>query len=270
MRPVTDTAELAALRPVDLATVVDAASLWRRVDRKYVVPADELPGLLSAVSGTHHVLEIDGRRATSYRSAYLDTDDLRLCRDHLQGRRRRWKARSRLYVEDALCRFEVKVKGDRGETVKHALELSVGAYGRFEEPQRTFLLDVLPSLEDARVDLDGLHPVLEVGYLRSTLVDLAAGVRVTIDQHLGAHAMPGGPLEPGVVRLDPGRVVVETKGGSRPGAVDLLLRRAGHRPVTLSKYVAGASLLADHLPLQAARPLMARGFRRCDEERRAS
>lgn len=101
---------LAQLAPVDLATVMAVAPLARRVDRKYLVPAPDAARLVAALAGTHRVLRIGGRRSTTYRSTYLDTDDLLLCRAHLQGRRLRWKARSRLYVEDGLCRFEVKVR----------------------------------------------------------------------------------------------------------------------------------------------------------------
>ena len=51
-------------------------------------------------------------------SVYFDTPRLDACRDHVQRRRLRWKVRSRLYVEDQLCRLEVKSRDGRGHTVK--------------------------------------------------------------------------------------------------------------------------------------------------------
>lgn len=250
---------LAGLTPVDLATVVEVAPLARRTDRKYLVPAHDAALLVDRLSASHHVLEIAGRRSTTYRSTYLDTDDLRLCRDHLQGRRLRWKTRSRLYVEDRLCRFEVKVRGARGETIKHALDLDASGYGRFGHTERAFLLDVLGSEHPALVHL---RPVLEVAYSRATLVDLHGGTRLTID-----HGVVGRPtraataaLRSGAVAVDSDRVIVETKSGLRRGLADGVLAELGHRPLPLSKYATSAALLADGVPDNQLRRLVGRGL----------
>ena len=50
------------------------------------------------------------------------------------------------------------------------------------------------------------------------------------------------------VWLDHGYVLVETKGGLRPGRADRLLAGLGARPRSFSKYVAAASLMRDDLP----------------------
>lgn len=253
--PLTD------LPAVDLATVLRVAALARRVDRKYLVPAEDAARLVRDLAGSHHSLEIGGRRATSYRSTYFDTGDLRLCRDHLQGRRLRWKARSRLYVEDSLCRFEVKVKGARDETVKHFVDLDASAYGRLGSQERAFLADVLGERLPAPVQL---RPVLEVRYSRATLVDLLDGSRLTIDHGVvGRPTLSGHPhsagLRPGAVAFDRDHVIVETKTGARPGAGDRLLGAMGHRPLSLSKYVTSAALLADDVPDNLVRRLVGRG-----------
>src|SRR5689334_15515110 len=105
-------------RPVGLETLVEHAALMQRTDRKYIVPVDAVRELVAEISDTHRALEIKGRRYTSYRTLYFDTPDLVSAKSHVQRRRRRWKVRSRLYVEDQLCRVEVKTKDNRGETVK--------------------------------------------------------------------------------------------------------------------------------------------------------
>ena len=249
------------LAAVDLATVLRVAPLARRVDRKYLVPVEDAARLVRSLAGSHHALEIDGRRSTTYRSTYFDTGDLRLCRDHLQGRRRRWKARSRLYVEDGLCRFEVKVKGARDETVKHSVDLDAAAYGRLGPEEHAFVARVVGARLPA---LALLRPVLEVRYSRATLVDLADGSRLTID-----HGVVGRPtrsagscpaiLRPGTVAVDDDRVIVETKTGARAGAGDRLLMEMGHRPLPLSKYATSAALLADDVPDNLVRRLVGRG-----------
>ena len=67
------------------------------------------------------MLEIAGRRAFAYDTVYFDTGDLLTARAHVQRRRRRFKCRSRLYVDTEACAFELKTKGARGGTVKHRI-----------------------------------------------------------------------------------------------------------------------------------------------------
>ncbi|HWJ80693.1 MAG TPA: polyphosphate polymerase domain-containing protein [Nocardioides sp.] len=261
---VADLLPLDDLEPVDLAAVLQAAELARRVDRKYLVPASDAAELVGALAPSHRVLQIGGRRSTTYRSTYLDTDDLRLCRDHLQGRRLRWKARSRLYVEDRLCRFEVKVKGARGETVKHVIETDPESYGGYGERERGFVEGVVgSSLRTAHADL---KPVLEVGYSRATLVDLDGGTRLTVDHGVAGRPTGTGPVwRTGTVAFDHDRVIVETKGESRPGPADRMLAELGHRPLSLSKYATAAALLGEGVADNAVRWLVGRGVRLHDD-----
>ena len=249
---------LSDLAPVDLDTVLAVAPLARRVDRKYLVPLADASELVARLADTHHALQVAGRRCTTYRSTYLDTGDLRLCRDHLQGRRLRWKARSRLYVEDGLCRFEVKVRGAREETVKHAVDLEPSSYGRYGAGERALIGGVLAAPHPAVPDL---RPVLEIGYTRATLVDLRAGARLTVDHGVvGRPTAAGSPeLDRGSVAVDHDRVIVETKSGSRPCLGDLVLAAMGHRPLAISKYATSAALLARGVPDNQVRRLVGRG-----------
>jgi hypothetical protein len=101
---------LDALPRITLAEVLAAASATTRVDRKYLVPVERVEAFLAEAPASLRLLTIGDRLSTGYRSTYFDTADLLTCRAHVQGRRRRWKARSRLYVEDGLCRLELKVR----------------------------------------------------------------------------------------------------------------------------------------------------------------
>ena len=78
-----------------------------------------------------------------YRSTYFDTADLAACRAHIQQRRRRWKARSRLYVEDGLCRIEVKAKDGRGVTTKTVADADVAGYGLLGADEAAFVAAAL-------------------------------------------------------------------------------------------------------------------------------
>jgi hypothetical protein len=110
----SEMAESVAKRaPASLTEVTEQAALRVRVDRKYMVPVDHFGELMARLSQRYTVLEIDGRRAFAYESVYFDTSDLLTCRQHLQGRRRRYKVRTRAYLDTAYCAFEVKFNGAR-------------------------------------------------------------------------------------------------------------------------------------------------------------
>ncbi|MEV5873515.1 polyphosphate polymerase domain-containing protein [Streptomyces sp. NPDC052101] len=232
---------LSALRGATLTEVDAAAALQHRTDRKYLIPLDRARLLVDRLAGSHHVLDLAGRRTTSYLSTYFDTEELGAWRAHVQGRRRRWKVRTRLYAEDGLCRVEVKTKDGRGATVKHALRIPGHAYGRLDDVAAEFVDGVLRGA-DAPVTAATLSPSAEIRYVRATLADLDHGTRVTLDHGLTCHR---GDRTAG---LDPAYVLVESKGGARLAPADRLLLRLGARPVSLSKYVVGQSLLTPGLP----------------------
>ena len=234
--------DLSRLAPLTLEEVTATAPALTRVDRKYVVPRAVAQDLVDGLGPTVRVLEVAGRRVTTYRTTYLDTTRLTSCREHLQQRRRRWKVRERVYVEDGLRRLEVKLRDGAGRTVKHLAPLT--SWHEAAEPLHETDLPVLgAALAGAghTVALRTLRPSVLVTYRRSTLADPTTGTRVTLDTDVVSR------LGDGRVRLDHSLVIVETKGLPRPGDADRLLVAAGHRPVSLSKYVSAAALLRDDL-----------------------
>ncbi|MEV5448070.1 VTC domain-containing protein, partial [Streptomyces sp. NPDC052644] len=98
---------LAQLTPIGLAELTERAALQTRFDRKYLLPLAELPGLLAGLDHTDQVLEIDGSRAFRYESIYFDTADLVSFRLTARRRRRRFKIRTRTYLDSGLCWLEV-------------------------------------------------------------------------------------------------------------------------------------------------------------------
>lgn len=224
-----------AVRPVTLEELVEAAALMHRTDRKYIAPIDGVRALVNDLADTHHVLEIKGRRYTTYRTLYWDTSGFEAARSHVQKRRRRWKVRSRLYVEDGLCRIEVKTKDNRGETQKVMGMSDPERYGLLTGEEADFVAFHLSAHPEVKVA--DLVPAAEVCYTRATLADLTAGTRVTIDWKLVCH------LETGDVWMDESYALIETKGPSTPGVADRALNRLGIHPRSFSKYVAAASTM---------------------------
>ncbi len=92
-------------------------------------------------------------------------------------------------------------------------------------------------------------------YRRATLADTGdEPSRVTIDWQLRS------ALDGHEVWLDDDFVLVETKGGLRPGTADRVLAGLGARPRSFSKYVATASLLRDDLADNDVRRLHGRAL----------
>jgi hypothetical protein len=229
------------LHPASLAQVVERADLAHRLDRKYLVTANTARELVAALADSHHVLQIEDRRYSTYRTTYFDTPDLLCARSHVQGRRRRWKVRTRLYVEDARCRVEVKARSGRGDTIKTATTADPLRYGTLDGVSLAF---VQQSLAEFHPDFDvkTLAPKAELAYVRMSLVDLLGRARVTIDWRVRAE------LPRGRTWVDENYLIVETKGGVRPGTADRALLARGIRPRGFSKYIAMASCLEPTLP----------------------
>jgi hypothetical protein len=249
--PMTQRLGLDDLRTVGLDTLVDHAALMERTDRKYIVRVDTARALVDAIADTHRVLKIEGRRSTTYKSLYFDTPDLSSVQAHIQRRRRRWKVRSRLYVEDDLCRVDVKTKDNTGATIKVMAESVPSRFGTLVGAERRLVERQLAGYVDA--DVSTLVPAAEIDYTRSTLTDLDAGARVTIDWDLATRTNMGAAW------LDSGYVLVETKGPDATSRANQVLSEFRIRPQRFSKYVAAASTTTPRIPDNDFRRLLARG-----------
>src|SRR3954453_438397 len=204
---------LAGLPTIDLPSLEADAALAVRTDRKHLLAWDGVTRLLQALALTHAALEIDGRRAFAYDTTYFDTDDLHCFRAHVQGRRRRFKCRTRLYADSDVCALEVKLRGDGEQTVKLRRPMSARRHGSLDAAGRAFLGTCLE-------EVPALSPALRGRHTRVTLV--GEGERCTLDFDL-AYA-GGGALAAGLV-------IVETKSVLGRGLADRALLGLGSRPV---------------------------------------
>lgn len=233
MRPreVLDQA-VGSLEPVELEEVLRLAELQTRVDRKYLLSAEQVADLIGDLGLDYRALRIEGRGLFAYESVYFDTPDLMTFRAHQQGRRRRFKVRTRTYADSGDCLFEVKLKGHRGVTVKERLAHPPQHRDRIDGRARAFVEEVLADFEAA--PRWRLEPVLHTWYRRATLVGPAEGARLTFDVELEFGS-------PGRTAGGSDRVIVESK-STGFGSADRALARRGVRPVRLSKYCVGIAL----------------------------
>ena len=182
------------LAPTGLAELNAAAGLLVRVDRKYLVPLTTAQGLVDALTGAARVLQIEGRRGFSYASTYFDTPDLDSYLLAAHKRRRRFKIRTRSYLDSGSCFLEVKTRGPRGATVKRRVQCPPLDAGRLTPSGRDFIAsrladDVAPP-ERARRLAQALEPVLITRYERATLHLPEESARLTLDTRLAWIGLP--------------------------------------------------------------------------------
>jgi Domain of unknown function (DUF4956)/VTC domain len=228
-------ASVAGLPVVGLAAVVDRSAPQARVEHKYLVPLERLAELAARLPDSYAVLEVDRLRGFAYQSVYFDTADLLTYRQHLQGRRRRYKVRTRAYLDSGACTFQGKRKGRREQTIKARLPYPVADRARINPQAQAFLADRLR--EAYRRPAPQLAATVTTAYRRTTLVDLQRGMRLTCDVDLIGSG--GGNVAVGLSR----HVLVETKRHGPHHDADTALRSLGLRPVEVSKYCVAVALL---------------------------
>lgn len=250
------TATLATMPTIGLAELEDRAALLSRVDRKYIVPVADADWLLDRLAPDARVLEIGGVRRFRYESLYFDTPGLLGYLRTAYRHRRRFKVRTRAYVDSGSCFLEMKMPGPRGSTVKYRVAHDIEGR-RAIGSGRGFVDEVFLRHELGDSFGEELLPVLRTEYRRCTLLLTGAGSRVTIDT--GLHWSAAG-RELHLPRI----AIVETKTSRAAGDADRRLWQRGHRPVAVSKYATGLAALRAELPAAPWRRVIRRHF--CPEE----
>jgi len=240
-----------ALAPLSLEDVLAVADLQTRTDRKYVVEPEVFALLVEQLGAGLGVLEIAGVRSFRYESVYFDTPALDSYLGAAHGRRRRFKVRTRSYLDSGDCMLEVKTRNGRGETVKTRMPYDIRRRTTIDPAGLDFVRSHAALPAGAT-----LAPVLTTAYARATLVDLATGSRLTCDSGVECSSPAGAS-----VSLEP-ELLVETKSAGAPTAADRFLWRAGVRPVAVSKFCVGMAALDASLPANQWSRILRRHFDR--------
>ena len=195
--------ELSGLEPIGLDALTSSAALLTRKDRKYIVPL-ALAQQLATQAGLR-VLEIDGRRSFSYESVYFDTPQRTSYFAAAHKRRRRFKVRTRSYLDSGICSLEVKTRERRGLTEKHRL-----AYDVARRDQLTGdALEFVDRFERIAPISRRLRATLITRYDRTTMLETSSLSRTTVDTNLRWEDIGGSTISL------PGIAIVETT--SPPG-----------------------------------------------------
>ncbi len=173
-------ADLSPFGHVSLDDVNRQAALLDRMENKYLIDLPAFRRMLKELSQQFDILSIDDEVIFNYDTVYFDSGTLVAYRDHAQGRRKRFKIRSRHYVESDLYFFEVKLKGERGRTVKKRIPYDPAQHGNMTGAAQEFVRDCFRKEYDTEFPHE-IGPKLTIRYRRLTLVGKRAPERVTID-----------------------------------------------------------------------------------------
>ncbi len=229
--------KLAGFAPVSLDDLDERAALQKRIDRTYLVEEAIFEELLAALREDHEVLDIEGRRSAGYHSVYFDTSDLLCYREHIEGQKPRFKARTRHYLDTDLCHFEVKVKLAGGGTAKQRHDHDPARRDELTDAAQTFLDEELRHRAD-RPGPGELRPALTTSFERMTLAARDTSARLTCD----ARVRLGRP-DGDTAALAEGHRLLETKSPDGDSPADRALARAGVEAISLSKYRLGVGML---------------------------
>lgn len=229
--------------PISLDELTEQAELLTRVDRKYLLTAQDAATVLDELATlAPRVLQIDGRRDFAYESVYFDTPELLSYRLAAHDRRRRFKLRTRGYLDTDGAFLELKTRGSRSATVKDRIPVDPDDRDRITGAGAAYVTDAIHDLGMAPGTVQRLRPTIITRYRRTTLVIPGSAARATIDTELEWVDVDG------VALRRPDLVVIETKSTGSAGEVDRLLRRSGHRPSRISKFATGLAVLRPDLP----------------------
>ena len=223
------------LPSIGLDEVLARAELLNRNDRKYLVPYTTFERFLAGMRDRLSVLQIDGVRRFRYTSIYFDTPSLLTYHQHLQRRRRRYKIRTRTYVDTSTCMLEVKMKGHRDATDKRRISWPARLAGQLTSDGERFAASVLNH--ELGLPLPRLERTLRIDYQRTTLVSVDGAARYTCDtgiRFVGRRGSADGPSD---------HVLIEVKSAGSKDPAHRLLWRLGVRPVQMSKYPVAVALL---------------------------
>ena len=229
IHPTLDTI-LSRFRPVDISNISHAI-LQNRKESKYLLTTHQALDLLEYLQEKYYIVEVDGKQVQTYSTTYYDSPEFQLYLAHHNGRKPRYKVRTRSYIGSELTFLEVKEKKNTGLTIKHRLQTE-GLVTRLESDIREFLSSCFPF------DYSQYKPVLINEYRRITLVSAVHPERITLDIDLSFRSGSTDILLPSIVIAEIKRSSDHTRS---PALEYLNMMRL--RPRGFSKYCIGISLL---------------------------
>jgi hypothetical protein len=208
-------------------------NLQTRTDRKYLIRFSELEEVIRPASLDLKVVTDGSNLISAYESVYFDTPDFQLHKLAAVGRRRRFKVRTRSYLDSRLSFFELKIRNSRSQTQKVRIEIPFENRTAIPQDHNGWIRKELQAQEMSAPE--NYVSALNVAFKRTSLISNTEASRITIDSFVNFNGVPA--------LNDQDWLIVETKSTGRPSQIDRLLWNSGFRPIRISKYGVGISLL---------------------------
>jgi VTC domain len=225
--------------PISLDDLNLKAEMMSRIDNKYIVGRAALQQVIPHLLDRFDILDIGGKRAFAYDTRYFDDAQHSAYYEHHQGIRKGFKVRTRRYLDAGLCYLEVKVKGQRGMTMKNRIAHDPAASGCLTPEAREYAQSTYAEHYGKPFRYD-LQWTLDVRYKRVTLVAKDGGERMTIDTDLRFRSADKS------LSVGTDMFIIETKSDLGRGYADICLRQQHERPMAkCSKYCIGMASLGE-------------------------
>jgi hypothetical protein len=224
-----------SLAPIVGATLeeLDSFALQNRVDTKFVLTELQVAHILQTVGARYVAIEVNGIRANHYQTAYFDTVNWDMYRDHHNGRRDRFKVRYRSYMDTGVSFLEVKRKNNRDRTIKTRIR-ATNTFATLVGKEAAFVAAQTPYA------VGSLVPTVRNHFLRISLASRDEVERLTLDFSLSSVL---GDSQ----RSAPNLVIAEVKQPRFTASSPFvgLLREMRIEPTAFSKYCLAVAQLAD-------------------------
>ncbi len=155
---------------------MDEVKLMNRTDTKFAFRVNNLEELLEKMQVFYKVLEVNSERVQTYKSLYFDTEDRKFYIDHHNSRVNRNKIRFREYVSSGLIFLEVKLKNNKGKTIKKRIKAA--AISEKLSPEQKEYIEKITGKE---LEVSAKQWIL---FSRITFVHKTKKERLTIDINL--------------------------------------------------------------------------------------
>lgn len=236
---------------ISLDDLTAQAQLLNRYDSKYIIHINQLPEIYTALSSRMAVLEHRGLRCSPYTTSYFDSAALRTYHDHLKGRRKRFKIRTRYYDNPTDGFLEIKIKQPRGQTLKVRWPYDVSRFDAMLSDEELTLINDALQQEFFDPVQEQYSRTLDTTFNRTTLFDSSSLERITIDTQLTAtlHATQLHRIKDGATAVDLGQhcAIIEIKSPTKVGNTHRLFTHLGVHKTSISKYCAGLSAIVPNL-----------------------
>ena len=155
---------------------MDNVKLMNRTDTKFAFAYNKLAMLFKKMQPYYRILDINGKLIHDYKSLYYDTKERKFYIDHHNQRVNRNKIRFREYVGSNLTFLEIKLKNNKGRTIKKRMRVD-SITKKLTSKQQAYITKIVGHEID-------VYPKQWINFSRFTFVHKTQKERLTMDINL--------------------------------------------------------------------------------------